>query len=177
MSGAQSIAVGRSRLLQCVAVLALTSTAAFELISATSARVPRTPKMALSGTIQSVPEETGPTSNVCCETIWGPRSPEECCQNCQSSAFGFECVAWEWYEAGADCYVCSKEVFKQRGEMAGDRPYHRLSPDLMLIPEMRQPLHSALATKSGSACRDSCQLNPNMLKRVAAAGGSASLAG
>jgi hypothetical protein len=62
---------------------------------------------------------SGNSTNACCETVWGPRNSEECCQNCQSSAFGFECVAWEWYDAGADCYVCSKEVLAHRGQMDG----------------------------------------------------------
>ena len=39
--------------------------------------------------------------------------------NCKSSDFGFKCVAWEWWGAGAACYVCSREVLLYRGRMPG----------------------------------------------------------
>ena len=58
---------------------------------------------------------SGNGTNACCATVWSPRNAAECCQNCQSSAFGFECVAWEWGEADSACYVCSKEVLNHRG--------------------------------------------------------------
>ena len=59
------------------------------------------------------------TTNSCCETVWSPTSAEECCSECESSAFGFTCVAWEWYEEGLDCYLCSTEVLPHRGYMKG----------------------------------------------------------
>ena len=62
---------------------------------------------------------SGPGTNACCATVWSPTTAVECCQNCQNSAFGFECVAWEWYAAGAACYVCSKEVLPHRGNKTG----------------------------------------------------------
>jgi len=62
---------------------------------------------------------SGNGTNACCETVWSPQSAQECCQNCRSSAFGFDCVAWEWDPAASACYVCSDEVLPHRGEKAG----------------------------------------------------------
>ena len=62
---------------------------------------------------------SGSGTNACCATVWSPRNEAECCLNCESSAFGFDCVAWEWDSAGAACYVCSKEVLSHRGRKAG----------------------------------------------------------
>jgi hypothetical protein len=62
---------------------------------------------------------SGPGTNACCATVWSPTNAAECCKNCRSSAFGFECMAWEWDAAGAACYVCSNEVLPFRGNMSG----------------------------------------------------------
>ena len=58
-------------------------------------------------------------SGGCCETEWSLESAEACCAECQGSAFGFECVAWEYVQSNQTCYMCSAEVLTHRGRLAG----------------------------------------------------------
>jgi hypothetical protein len=59
------------------------------------------------------------TNSSCCQTLWSPQAPEECCAECQGGEFGFTCVAWEWYGAANACYICTKDVLPYKGRMEG----------------------------------------------------------
>eukprot|EP01047_Picozoa_sp_COSAG01_P037283 COSAG01_NODE_2954_length_6801_cov_3.612951_2_plen_321_part_00 len=67
---------------------------------------------------------SGTGTNACCATVWSPTTAVECCENCKNSAFGWDCVAWEWAAPScpgctAACYVCSAEVLPHRGMKIG----------------------------------------------------------
>ena len=86
---------------------------------------------------------SGPGTNACCATVWSPTNAAECCKNCRSSAFGFECMAWEWDAAGAACYVCSNEVLPFRGNMSGHTTGVLNLTAAAALPHSGAPLSSA----------------------------------